>query len=50
MQRTNICFPLQLYKRLTEYKRRTGLSLGEIVRRAVEDFLTRQEVREVRES
>jgi predicted DNA-binding protein len=41
MKRTNMYFPEQMFKRLSDLAKRTGLSVAELVRRAVDEFLKR---------
>ena len=41
MKRTNFYFPEQMLTRLKNAKDRLGIPVSEIIRRAVEDYLTR---------
>lgn len=43
MKRVGIFFPDQLYKALKELSARTGLSVSEHIRRALDEYLKRQE-------
>lgn len=43
MKRTNIFLPEQILARLRALAERTGLSVAEHIRRAVEDYLTKRE-------
>jgi hypothetical protein len=41
MKRTNMYFPQPMFKRLAELAKRTGISIAEHVRRAVDEYLKR---------
>ena len=41
MKRTNFYYPPELLQRLATLKARTGLSVSEHIRRAIEDYLKR---------
>jgi len=43
MKRTNIFLPEQILARLRALATKTGLSVAEIIRRAIDDYLTRHE-------
>jgi len=41
MKRTNFFFPEQMLKRIRTESKKTGLSISELIRRAVEEYLVR---------
>jgi len=45
MKRTNYYYPVQLLERLKRAKKQTGLSVSEMIRAAIEQYLTNLEKR-----
>jgi predicted DNA-binding protein len=45
MKRTNYYYPVQLLARLKQAKKKTGLSVSEMIRQAIEQYLTNLEKR-----
>lgn len=42
MKRINFCFPEQLIEKLKSLSNKTGLTMSEIIRRALDDYFDKQ--------